>query len=484
MNPTYYWIGFVLLTAVQLTAALHALLYKRDPRSSAGWVAISLMFPLLGPLLYFFFGINRVQSRAHKLDRKRRFRRHSQDSGRGVPAVVEPAGLDLPGQYLAMATVSEALASLPLVRNNSIEPLVNGDEAFPAMLGAIEEAQASVFLMTYIFNYDDTGRRFVDALAAAVERGVEVRVLVDGVGALYSLPRTIIRALRKRGIRTEKFHPPKVLPPSFALNLRNHRKILTVDRRIGFAGGINIAETYYPHAPSPPKRASDVHFRLTGPVVEQLQGAFLQDWAFSCGDMSTGPEPPANPARTASTGNAICRVVTDGPDLMTDKLSAMLENAMTASQNRIGIVTPYFVPNRQMISALRIAALRGVDVTIILPAKNNLPFVHWATRNMLWELLPAGVKVYYQPPPFAHTKLFAVDDNYSLIGSSNLDPRSLRLNFEIGIEIFDSELNGSIFRYMNGLIGQSRPVTYEEVESRSLPVRFRDSLAWLMSPYL
>jgi cardiolipin synthase len=103
---------------------------------------------------------------------------------------------------------------------------------------------------------------------------------------------------------------------------------------------------------------------------------------------------------------------------------------------------------------------------------------------MLWELLPAGVKVYYQPPPFAHTKLFAVDDNYSLIGSSNLDPRSLRLNFEIGIEIFDSELNGSIFRYMNGLIGQSRPVTYEEVESRSLPVRFRDSLAWLMSPYL
>ena len=146
-------------------------------------------------------------------------------------------------------------------------------------------------------------------------------------------------------------------------------------------------------------------------------------------------------------------------------------------------MTPYFLPPREMIGALQSAALRGVEVNIVLPAHNNLPFVHWATRNMLWELLLYGVNVYYQPPPFAHTKLFVLDDYYTLIGSANLDPRSLRLNFEVVLEIYEEELGQSMSRHVRSTIAESRKVTLSEVDGRPLPERFRDSLCWLFSPY-
>jgi cardiolipin synthase len=460
---------------------LHALLYKRDPRSSAGWVAVSLMFPLLGPLLYFLFGINRVRSRGLGFNLQRPFGPREDNSVAHVDSRVAPHELSLPRQYTAIANVSEGLSGRPLLANNHVEPLMNGDEAYPAMLEAINQAQSNVYLTTYIFNNDDTGRQFADALERAKNRGVDVRVLVDGVGVLYSLPRTIIGTLTGKGIRVAKFHPPSLIPPTFTINLRSHRKILVTDGQIGFSGGLNLADTYFPTAPEPPKRASDVHFRFSGPVVSQLQQAFLRDWAFATGDSDQGPD-AALPAD--SGGRAVCRVMTDGPDEDTDKLSAVLVNAVTASQERVAIVTPYFIPDRQMISALRIAALRGVDVHVVLPAKNNLVFVHWATRNMLWELLLVGVHIHYQPAPFAHTKLFVVDDHYSLIGSANIDPRSLRLNFEIGIEVFDAELNQKLYQHIEALIRSSKPASYEEVEGRPLSVRVRDSIAWLFSPYL
>jgi cardiolipin synthase len=476
-----YWIGFVLLLVIQLWAALHALLYKRDPRSSAGWVAVSLMFPLLGPLLYFLFGINRVRSRGLGFNLQRSFGPREDSSVTHIESRVAPHELSLPRHYTAIANVSEGLSGRPLLANNRVEPLINGDEAYPAMLEAINQAQSSVYMTTYIFNNDDTGGQFADALERAKNRGVDVRVLVDGVGVLYSLPRTIVGTLAGKGIKVAKFHPPSLFPPTFTINLRNHRKILVADGQIGFSGGLNVADTYFPNAPEPPKRASDVHFRFGGPVVSQLQQAFLQDWAFATGDSDKGPEADL-PADCG--GRALCRVMTDGPDEDTDKLSAVLVNAVTASQERIAIVTPYFIPDRQMISALRIAALRGVDVNVVLPAINNLVFVHWATRNMLWELLLVGVHIHYQPAPFAHTKLFVVDDHYTLIGSANIDPRSLRLNFEIGIEIFDAELNEKLYQHIDALIRVSKPVNYEDVEGRSLSVKVRDSIAWLFSPYL
>jgi cardiolipin synthase len=480
-----HWVGLALLTTMQIGAALHALLYKRDPRSATGWVAVSLMFPVAGPILYFLFGINRIQTRARVLDEAHSFHLRASPERREDEAEVSVTQPQLPSHYVAIARISAALARRPLVAANKVEALHNGEQAYPAMLDAIHAADTSVFLASYIFQADHTGERFVEALAAASARGVDVRVLVDGVGALYSLPRTVVGLLRRRRVPVARFLPPRLLPPAFTVNLRTHRKILVIDGQIGFAGGLNIADRHLASAPPPPERSTDVHFRLIGPIAAQLEHAFLEDWAFATGDRTLPPLSHAFAERPPPPGaEAVCRVVTDGPDSEIEKLAAILVGAVAAARRRVIIVTPYFIPSREMSSALQTAALRGVTVDVVLPARNNLPYVHWATRNMLWELLRQGVRVHYQPPPFSHTKIFLVDERFSLLGSANIDPRSLRLNFEVGIEVYDRTLATTLRRHVDRLIATSRRVTFEEVEGRSLPIRIRDSLAWLLSPYL
>ena len=223
----------------------------------------------------------------------------------------------------------------------------------------------------------------------------------------------------------------------------------------------------------------DAHFRLAGPVVTQIEHVFLEDWGFSTGEQVTPTQ-----ASARENGSMICRTIVDGPNEDLDRLSMILVGAVSAARRRISIMTPYFLPSRELIAALQTAALRGVEVTIILPSKNNLPFVHWATRNMLWELLEWGIRLYYQPPPFVHTKLFVVDDQYAQIGSANIDPRSLRLNFELAVEVFDKQFVKILTEHIQKSQDQSLEVSLKDLDSRRLPVRIRDALAWLFSPYL
>ncbi len=174
----------------------------------------------------------------------------------------------------------------------------------------------------------------------------------------------------------------------------------------------------------------------------------------------------------------------DGPNEDLDRLAMVLIGAVSAAQHSVCIMTPYFLPPRELISALQAAALRGVDVCVILPEKNNQPLAHWATRNMLWELLHWGVHVYYQPPPFVHSKLFVVDEHYTQVGTANIDPRSLRLNFELALEIYDQGFAATITRHFSRVREASRALTLREMDSRPLPARLRDAAAWLFSPYL
>ena len=452
------------------------MMWKRSPRAAMGWVAVSLLVPFFGALLYFLFGINRIQTRAKTLERRRRNdrgRRAAPDSAKAF----DVATGDLPTEFSELARVSEAVTGLPLAGGNSIEILHNGEETFPAMLEAIDGARETVHLITYIFESNRTGRQFVDALARAVERGVEVLVIVDGFGEWYSWP-WISRLLTRRGVRVERFLEPKLLPPSIHFNLRNHRKILVADGWIGFTGGMNIGDRHLAELDDP-KRVVDVHFRLEGPVVAQLERVFLADWAFASGETK---EPLA--VVQAAVGEAVCRAVVDGPDDDLDKLVTILVGAVSAARRKVAIMSPYFLPPRELIGVLRTAALRGVEVVVILPAHNNLPFIHWATRNLLWELLERGVRVYYQPPPFAHSKLFVVDDHYVQIGSANLDERSLRLNFELAVEVFDEAFARLAADHIESVRAASREVTLEEVDGRRFPERLRDSLAWLFTPYL
>ncbi|MFO7783089.1 MAG: phospholipase D-like domain-containing protein [Thermodesulfobacteriota bacterium] len=469
-------LGILHLLLVAGTAG-HALLFKRDPRGSWGWIAVSLVFPLVGPLLYLLFGINRVQTRAKRLRRHLPFLFPFRHEPPAIPLVYHPETY-LPKEFLPISGISDKVTRRPLLKGNRVDVLHNGEEAYPAMLAAVERAENTLFLATYILESNNTGRRFIDALGRAKDRGVEVRVLLDGIGELYSFPRSE-KLLAKRGVRVASFMSPTLIPPSLHINLRNHRKILVADGRAAFVGGMNIGDRHLAADLKRASRVKDTHFRVTGPVVRQIEEVFVDDWAFVTGEDLSPPVQVLDPA-----GEAVCRVVVDGPDEDLDRLAVILAGAVSAARRRVLIVTPYFLPSREMIGALQSAVLRGVDVHVLLPEKNNLPYVHWATRNMLWELLQWGVRVFYQPAPFVHSKILVVDDFYVQVGSANMDPRSLRLNFELMLEVFDRDLALRLAGFVDACRARSKEVFLADLDSRPIHVKIRDSLAWLFSPYL
>ena len=467
------------VTTLSVLAAGHAALWKRDPKAALGWVAISLTLPVFGALLYFLFGINRIHTRARRISSQRLDLEPPSLSAMSRGGEDDEVSIDsLPAEFSELARVSEAVTGLPLAGGNRIEMLHNGEQVYPSMLEVIDRARQSLYLTTYIFESNATGHRFIDALARAAGRGVEVRVIIDGFGEWYSRSR-ISRILARRGIRVGLFLKPQLIPPTVHFNLRNHRKVLVADGWTGFTGGMNIGDRHLAADLDNPKRVVDVHFRLEGPVVSQLEQVFLQDWLFVSGE-----DLAPTAVDRAPPGGAICRTAVDGPDEDLDKLVTILRGAVSAARRKVAIMNPYFLPPLPLAGALESAALRGVEVTVILPELNNLPYVHWATRNMLWKLLGRGVRVYYQPPPFVHSKLFVVDDHYTQIGSANLDPRSLRLNFELAVEVFDRPFSRRVADHIEAVRQSSREITLEEVDGRPFPERLRDSLFWLFSPYL
>ncbi len=263
------------------------------------------------------------------------------------------------------------------------------------------------------------------------------------------------------------------------VNLRNHRKLLVIDGRVAFTGGMNISDRHLVGSATRP--VVDLHFSVAGPVVADLQKSFLEDWYFTTGEFL---DDPACFPELSAVGSSLVRGIADGPDREYRKLQWIIIGALSCARERVQIMTPYLIPGRSLISALATAALRGVEVTIILPQKNNLPFVHWANRAFLPELLRFGIRIFYHPPPFVHTKLFLVDGVWGLIGSANLDPRSLRLNFELNLELYDPEFCGTLETHFLGALLLSRQVHVAELAGRSLLEKLRDGAAKLFSPYL
>lgn len=448
---------------IAVAAALHVLLYKRNSRAAFGWLGLIITFPFAGAILYALFGINRVARKAQQLGMTDgdtdELPLHRKGAG---------AGMDQPGFRI---TGSE------LLEGNEVVTLQNGEQAFPAMLEAIDSASREVLLSTYIFDNDDTGLLFIEKLAAARDRGCTVCVLVDDVGIRYSFP-TIIGELKKRRLPYRRFMPLRLLPPSFSINLRTHRKVLVVDRNLAFAGGMNIGDRQLVDGPSK-HRASDLHFRLRGPVTAELVDLFLKDWSRfkgeHAGDWKADP---------LEAGKARCRIIADGPDETLDSLMLVMMGAISCARERVWIMTPYFLPERQMLGCLQAAALSGVDVKVMIPAENNWPIVQWALQHNMVELLDAGVRIYQRPPPFAHSKSMLIDQEFSLVGSSNMDPRSLRLNFELGVEVYDRALNRQLAAHFEQTLEQCSRFTHQSLNDRSYAARLRDGASALFSPYL
>jgi cardiolipin synthase A/B len=462
-------VSALLVLAFALFSAAHALLNKRDTRAVIAWVGLIMLLPLGGSILYWLLGVNRIKRKARAL---------RESAGRGaLPLAVEPARVGK--RWRALAAVGDALGLLPLCSGNRLTPLVNGDEAYPQMLEAIESAERNVALATYIFDYDAAGMHFRDALTRARKRGVQVRVLIDGVGARYSR-RSMARQLRRAGIPTRLFLPMH-LPRSLAsFNLRNHRKLLIVDGRVGFTGGMNIRagnELSNPgHHP-----IQDLQFRVEGPVVAQMQRVFAGDWHFASGEYLQGGDwfPHLDAA-----GEAFARGVPDGPDEHFETLRLIIHAAIAEARERVTVMTPYFLPDDALIAALNGAALRGLEVDILVPERNNLRLVQWASQALHWQLLERGCRIWLTPPPFDHSKLMLVDDAWILLGSANWDPRSLRLNFEFNIECLDPALGAQLAAWVEKRRSASRRITLNDVDARPLPVQLRDGAARLLTPYL
>ena len=473
------WVAAVTTFGAALIASGHAIIYKRDTRGTVLWVSFIWLAPIAGPIFYLLLGINRIKRRAVLLrstgprrDRAalHRLREHPQPE---PPVIVVRPEL---GRHIRLV---ETVVQAPLQGGNRIEPRFNGDQAYPDMIAAIDAATASVALCTYIFDRDRVGLRFVEALRRAVRRGVQVRVLVDDTGVRYSLP-TIVPVLREAGVRTARFLPTLAPLPTFALNMRCHRKLLVVDGRIAFTGGMNI-RAGHETGPDGQLQIQDTQFRIEGPVVAQLRDVFADDWLFTTGEAIDGP---AWFPELADAGDASARVIDDGPDENLDRLRWTLLGGLASATSRVCIATPYFLPDASLISALNTASLRGVSVEIVLPARNNLPFVQWASTAHLWQILERGCRVFMTPGAFDHSKVMIVDGAWSFFGSSNWDPRSLRLNFELDVECYSMRLARDLSGWFDARRATAHEVTLAEVNGRSLPVKLRDGVARLATPFL
>ncbi|MEJ1975352.1 MAG: cardiolipin synthase [Acetobacteraceae bacterium] len=460
-------IVFPLGLVIAAVVTVHVLLTKRDVASAVGWIGLAWLSPLMGGFLYFVLGINRVQRRARRL----RVRPRQRGGRRAAPSPL--ADNRLRQLERGVGRLTERMAE----PGNALEIFHDGDQAYPPMLAAIAAAEHSIGLSTYIMRADEAGNRFIDALAAAHNRGVSVRVLVDGVGSGWVLSRAYWR-LRREGVPAARFmHSPLPWRMPF-LNLRTHKKILVVDGRTGFTGGMNIASENV-MALKPPAPVQDTHFRVRGPVVAQLTDAFTQDWAFATDEDLEGEAwfPPIEAA-----GGTTARVITSGPDQDIEKIEFVVLQAIACARESVSLMTPYFLPDERLITALSLAAIRGVAVDIVIPAKSDHRLLDWATRPNIEPILADGCRVWLGPPPFRHSKTMVVDGEWCLIGSSNWDMRSLRLNFELCMEVYDQTLAAALTALM--VRNRGVALTRRDIAARRLPVRLRDAGVRLLLPYL
>jgi len=479
----FHWATAALLVVLQIIGigvGIHALLHKKDPRAALGWAAICVGVPAIGVILYLIFGVNRISLVAKQWESRGRWRIIHKEGHAKQNELATSVKSDKLKVVANLKKTGSKVCDYPLVTKNHIEVMYDGCEAYPAMQAAIDQATESIYLSTYIFSSKSVGNDFIKAITESHQRGVDVKVLIDGVGALYAMP-SVYRKFKKRGIPVTLFlRPFKSWYHTLHLNLRNHRKLLIVDGRMAFTGGMNIRQQHINTKKSGRPKIRDIHFLVKGEIVGQLQDVFLRDWHFN-----TGESPKEIVYHDNSPqGNAILRAIASGPQQMYDQLQCMLCAALVSAKSSIKIMTPYFVPDQTLISALNTAALRGIKIDIILPQKNNIFYIKGASEALMPQLLQHGVNFYYRPNEFSHIKLFLMDKNCAFTGSSNFDARSLHLNFELDLEIYDAKICKELNHYFDGIKAISKSITKEMLLSRPLLIKVLNSFYKLFSPYL
>ncbi len=479
-----YWphVLFLLSLLLGATAAIHAAMTKEEVRSAIGWVGIIILSPVIGALLYFIAGVNRIR-RSAIADRRYLLKGHAREHFDSYDATDELVAERFGGRFAAMKTLGDRVTSHTLTTGNMIGMLTTGDDAYRAMLRAIDGASRSILLETYIFDRDRIGRRFAEALIAAVKRGVVVRVLIDAVGARYSVP-SVLGMLRDGGVTVDVFNGNVIMGLRLPYaNLRTHRKIMVVDGSVAFTGGMNIREGFSGEFHGDGS-SGDTHFEVSGPVVADLFAVAAADWQFATGENLGGETWQILPPPTDPGSPVAIRAVSSGPDRSVETNHKMLMGGFSIARRTIRIVSPYFLPDRELITALITAARRGVEVDIVVPQSNNLTLVDRAMTGQFDQLLKNYCRIWRASGAFDHSKLLVLDGRWAFVGSSNLDPRSLRLNFEVDLEVMDISFAQGLERRIDVTISSARQVTLESLRNRPFAARLLDRILWLGSPYL
>ncbi|NLR97787.1 cardiolipin synthase [Rhizobium sp. P38BS-XIX] len=473
----------VLSIAMGAVAAIHAAMTKEDVRAAIGWVGVIILSPIIGALIYAVAGINRIRRASLSSQRDVLFRKD---------AAGELASFDADGdrvrrlfgeRFSSMKTLGDRVVRYSMSTGNTIEMLTSGDAAYAAMKAAIDGAERSILMETYIFDRDPIGLRIADALIEAVKRGISVRVLIDAVGARYSVP-SIMGYLSEGGVDVDVFNGNVIIGLRLPYaNLRTHRKILSIDGRIAFTGGMNIRQGFTREF-AQDHCARDMHFCVTGPAVADLFNTAAEDWRFTTGEALNGDEWRIAPPSNEPGAPVFMRVVASGPDRSVETNHKMLIGALSVANKSIRLMSPYFLPDRELISALVTAARRGVDVDIVVPTANNLVLVDRAMTAQFDQMLKNYCRIWRAEGPFNHSKLLAVDGTWAYVGSSNLDPRSLRLNFEVDLEVMDRGFAGTIDAHIAHILETAHPVELEKLRARPFIVKLIEKVLWLGSPYL
>jgi cardiolipin synthase A/B len=472
-------LGLALIHGLGVLSAIHAVASVRTPQGAIAWAVSLVTFPYLALPLYWIFGRDRFHGYVDAL-------RQAPLAGADERVAALVRGLrtheaKLPAVRAADLSVLARLSGTPFTRGNALQLLIDGEATFAAIFAAIESAEHACLVQSFIVKDDGLGRRLQALLLRKAAAGVRVYLLYDEIGS-HALPRAYGDRLRAAGVRVSAFHTTHGRRNRFQINFRNHRKIVAVDGHTAFVGGHNVGDEYLGLGPLGHWR--DTHLRVQGPAALALQLVFAADWHWATGTM---PEvlwelpPPDNAA--GSAGQAML-IYPTGPADTLDKCSMFFHQAIAGARRRLWIASPYFVPDAAVFTALQLAALRGVDVRVLLPAKPDHLLVYLASFSFLDAADRTGIQVYRYQEGFLHQKVVLVDDEVASIGSANLDNRSLRLNFEVTAVTVDAGLAAQVQRMLEEDFRHARRTSAKDLGQRGWAFRWGVRAARLLDPIL
>lgn len=477
----WIWLTISIMYSLIVAATVVAVILRRkEPSSLAAWVLAIIFVPVLGLTLFAFFGSERITRRARHIERRKSAREGYAEFPEDFPglAVADRPHISVT-RFADVERLGQRLAHMPATSGNNVVLFNTNTEFYKCLLAALHAAKAHIHMEYYIWEADETGAEFRDAILNACQRGVECRLLMDSAGC-WRFPNAWLRDLRAAGAKIDFFLKPDYTIRWPHINFRNHRKLTVVDGRVGFLGSANIGDEYLGRSKAFPVWI-DSNLEMKGPTVRFLQEVFAEDWYFATEEDLRGdkyfPE-------VECAGNVDMQLLPSGPDQQFSPLEQVLFAIVPRARSSIQIVSPYFVPNKVMRMALEHAALRGVKVELLLSEKTDVGPIIWASRSYYPELLVAGVEIYEFELGMLHSKIVIVDGHSCLIGSANMDVRSFRLNFELGALLFEDEIAQRLSMWFEQRKNESNQVTLEIIKARSFKDRFFEGLARVLSPLL